>query len=62
MTVLKTRRLRLSPSGNRASSQVMERLGMHYKGAELWYDMTTSVYEITRAQWFEHARATGPTA
>jgi RimJ/RimL family protein N-acetyltransferase len=42
---------------NRASSQVMERLGMHYKGEEVWYDMITSVYEITRSEWFEHCRA-----
>ncbi len=42
---------------NRASSRVMERLGMRYKGEEVWYDMNTSVYEITRAEWFEHCRA-----
>jgi hypothetical protein len=35
----------------------MERLGMHYKGDEVWYDMNTSVYEITRAEWFEHCGA-----
>lgn len=42
---------------NRNSSRVMERLGMHYKGDEIWYDMNTAVYEITRAEWFEHCRA-----
>ncbi|GGC77619.1 GNAT family N-acetyltransferase [Undibacterium terreum] len=39
---------------NHDSARVMQRLGMHYKGVERWYDMDTSVYEMTRAQWFEH--------
>ncbi len=42
---------------NRASSRVMERLGMRYKGEEVWYDMNTTVYEITRAEWLAHCRA-----
>lgn len=42
---------------NRKSSRVMERLGMHYKGDEVWYDMNTAVYEIARAEWFEHFQA-----
>lgn len=42
---------------NRGSSRVMERLGMHYKGEEVWYDTNTSVYEITREEWFKHCRA-----
>jgi RimJ/RimL family protein N-acetyltransferase len=36
---------------NHPSSRVMERLGMHYKGQEEWYEMTTSVYQMTRAEW-----------
>lgn len=36
---------------NLRSARVMERLGMRYKGQETWYDMNTSVYEITRAEW-----------
>lgn len=42
---------------NRNSSRVMERLGMHYKGDEIWYEMNTSIYEITRAEWLEHLRS-----
>ena len=37
---------------NRASAHVMEKLGMTYMGEATWYDMTTSVYEITREAWF----------
>lgn len=40
---------------NRNSSRVMERLGMHYKGDEVWYDTNTAVYEITRAEWLDRA-------
>jgi RimJ/RimL family protein N-acetyltransferase len=36
---------------NLASSRVMERLGMHYRGEELWYDRNVAVYQMTRAQW-----------
>ena len=36
---------------NRASSHVMEKLGMSYKGEEAWYDMTCSRYEITGREW-----------
>jgi RimJ/RimL family protein N-acetyltransferase len=36
---------------NRASSQVMEKLGMSYQGEAEWYGMTTSVYEISGADW-----------
>lgn len=42
---------------NHASSRVMERLGMRYKGEEVWYDMDTTVYEMTRAEWLAHCRA-----
>jgi RimJ/RimL family protein N-acetyltransferase len=36
---------------NLASSHVMKKLGMAYQGEEEWYGMTTSVYEIARAEW-----------
>ena len=37
--------------GNVKSARVMQRLGMHFKGVETWYDHDTHVYEMTRAQW-----------
>jgi ribosomal-protein-alanine N-acetyltransferase len=36
---------------NTASSRVMQRLGMQYKGIERWYDLDTAVYTITQDQW-----------
>lgn len=36
---------------NKGSARVMQRLGMSYRGSERWYEMDTSVYEITRARW-----------
>ncbi len=36
---------------NSASAKVMQRLGMHYRGVEKWYDMDTAVYEMTRGEW-----------
>jgi RimJ/RimL family protein N-acetyltransferase len=36
---------------NRASSRLMERLGMLYRRQEVWNDMPSSVYDITAAQW-----------
>jgi RimJ/RimL family protein N-acetyltransferase len=44
--------------GNRASSRVMEKLGMRYKGLERWYDMDHAVYQLTRAQWRASQTAT----
>jgi RimJ/RimL family protein N-acetyltransferase len=38
---------------NRASSRVMERLGMQYKGEETWYASLHSMYQMTRADWFQ---------
>jgi RimJ/RimL family protein N-acetyltransferase len=38
---------------NKASSTVMERLGMHYAGMGRWYDMDCARYDITAAQWAE---------
>ncbi len=36
---------------NTASSHVMEKLGMHYRGLERWYDMECAVYAMTDADW-----------
>ncbi|MES2298655.1 MAG: GNAT family N-acetyltransferase [Pseudomonadota bacterium] len=36
---------------NLDSARVMQRLGMTYHGVETWYDMDTSVYRMTRADW-----------
>ncbi|MEK8034587.1 GNAT family N-acetyltransferase [Ideonella sp. DXS29W] len=36
---------------NHASARVMQRLGMRYRGVEHWYDMDTSVYEMTAGDW-----------
>jgi RimJ/RimL family protein N-acetyltransferase len=37
---------------NRNSARVMEKLGMRYKGQEVWYERDTSVYQITRDEWY----------
>lgn len=42
---------------NAASAKVMQRLGMHYRGVERWYDIETSVYVMEREQW--HADRSG---
>jgi RimJ/RimL family protein N-acetyltransferase len=36
---------------NRASRRVMERIGMHYRGGEVWYERDVAVYAMTREQW-----------
>lgn len=36
---------------NKASSSVMERLGMTYTGTGRWYDMDCARYDVTAAQW-----------
>lgn len=36
---------------NAGSSRVMERLGMHYRANERWYDMDCAVYEMNAADW-----------
>ena len=36
---------------NAASRRVMERLGMHYRGLETWYERPHAVFEMTRAAW-----------
>lgn len=36
---------------NAASSRVMQRLGMRYRGIEEWYARSLATYEITRRDW-----------
>ncbi len=36
---------------NRASSNVMERLGMNYTGTGRWYEMDCARYDLTAAEW-----------
>jgi RimJ/RimL family protein N-acetyltransferase len=36
---------------NRNSARVMERLGMRYKGQEVWHEKTVSVWQLAREQW-----------
>lgn len=36
---------------NTASSRVMERLGMRYRGVERWYESDCATYEMARAEW-----------
>lgn len=36
---------------NSNSSRLMERLGMSYRGEQVWYGKAHSVYEITRNEW-----------
>jgi RimJ/RimL family protein N-acetyltransferase len=36
---------------NADSAKVMQRLGMHYRGIERWYNTDTMVYSMTRAEW-----------
>ncbi|MFO1338325.1 MAG: GNAT family N-acetyltransferase [Burkholderiaceae bacterium] len=47
---------------NHASAQVMQRLGMRYRGVERWYDMDTSVYGMTGADWAARRPAEPPPA
>jgi RimJ/RimL family protein N-acetyltransferase len=42
---------------NTGSSHVMEKLGMHYRGIEHWYDTEVATYEMTAAQWQAHKPA-----
>jgi RimJ/RimL family protein N-acetyltransferase len=44
---------------NTSSAKVMQRLGMRYRGVERWYEMDTSVYDMTAAEWA--ARRATPT-
>jgi RimJ/RimL family protein N-acetyltransferase len=45
---------------NTASALVMKRLGMRYRGIELWYDAEMASYEITVNEW--QNRASRPVA
>ncbi len=36
---------------NAASRRVMERLGLHYRGMETWYERPHAVYGMTRRDW-----------
>lgn len=40
---------------NTASSNVMKKLGMRYRGIEHWYDLDLAVYDMTRADWQKRA-------
>ncbi|MDI4631456.1 GNAT family N-acetyltransferase [Pelomonas sp. V22] len=40
---------------NLASSRVMERLGMAYRGLERWYERDWATYAISAGQWRERA-------
>ena len=44
---------------NLASAKVMQRLGMHYRGIERWYDIDTTVYAMAREQWQPGAAEAG---
>ena len=48
MTVLHTRRLRLEPFGE-------DRLGMRYRGMEVWYGKTLATHVLRREDWQCHA-------
>jgi RimJ/RimL family protein N-acetyltransferase len=36
---------------NRPSARVMERLGMRFKGQEVWHEKTVSVWQLAREEW-----------
>jgi RimJ/RimL family protein N-acetyltransferase len=36
---------------NTASSHVMKKLGMHFRGIERWHDMDNAVYEMSAGDW-----------
>jgi RimJ/RimL family protein N-acetyltransferase len=38
---------------NTASANVMQRLGMHYRGVQTWYGKPLATYQVTAAQWRE---------
>jgi RimJ/RimL family protein N-acetyltransferase len=41
---------------NLASGRVMDRLGMHYRGLEHWYDSELAVHEIDALSWAKRQR------
>ena len=48
--------------GNTASSRVMERLGMQYRGLETWYGQSLSTYVLGRDAWAQRVGAPGSAA
>jgi len=43
--------------GNLRSARIMEKLGMAYRGEEVWHGRPTLVYEISRAAWQARGQA-----
>lgn len=41
---------------NQASSNVMKKLGMQYRGIERWNDMDTAVYSMDKAAWLANKK------
>jgi RimJ/RimL family protein N-acetyltransferase len=50
-TLNATRLCAVCDPDNKASAQVMKRLGMSYQGIERWYEADCAVYAITRSDW-----------
>lgn len=48
--------------GNTASSRVMERLGMQYRGLETWYGQSLSTYVLGRDAWAQRVGEPGSAA
>ena len=42
---------------NTASSNVMQKLGMQYRGIERWYDLDMARYDMSRADWQQRQSA-----
>jgi RimJ/RimL family protein N-acetyltransferase len=40
---------------NENSAQVMKKLGMRYRGEEIWYERPHAVYEMVRTDWLAQA-------
>ena len=45
--------------GNLRSARVMQRLGMHFRGTERWYEQENFVYEISAQEWQAQRRLVG---
>jgi len=50
-TVMAPQLVAVCQPANTASSHVMKKLGMHYRGEERWYDMDCAVYGMTVNEW-----------
>jgi len=46
---------------NTASSHVMEKLGMNYRGIERWHEKDVATYSIDRARWQKQQSEISPT-